>query len=95
LAGVRVDAAVVDPRCDHLDRSSAGEYLTRLVRAVADDQSAAVLVAITGELGDVSIDLGPQGLSEHPTSTVTDNLVDQRRTRAAGAISVETLQELR
>jgi hypothetical protein len=59
-----------------------------LVRAVADDQSAAVLVAIADELGEVSIDLGSQGLSQHPTSTVTDDLVDQRRARAAAAISV-------
>jgi hypothetical protein len=58
------------------------------VRAVADDQSAAVLVAITDELGDVSVDLGPQGLGQHPVSTVTDDLVDQRRARPAGAISV-------
>jgi hypothetical protein len=90
LAGVGVDAAVVDPRRSNLDRSSAGEHLTSLVRAVADDQSAAVLVAIAGELGEVSIDLGSQGLSQHPTSTVTDDLVDQRRARAAGSISVGT-----
>jgi hypothetical protein len=59
-----------------------------LVRAVADDQSAAVLVAIASELRDVSIDLGPQGLGQHPTSTVANDLVDQRRARAAGVISV-------
>jgi hypothetical protein len=58
------------------------------MRAVAHDQPPAVLVTLADELGDVGIDLSLQGLSQHPASTVTDDLVDQRRARAAGVIGV-------
>jgi hypothetical protein len=58
------------------------------VRAVAHDQPPAILVALADELGDVGIDLSLQGLGQHPASTVTHDLVDQRRARTTGVIGV-------
>jgi len=52
-------------------------------------QSAPAFVALVGELGDVGVDLGLQGLGEHPAGALADDLVDQRRAvGAAGVISV-------
>jgi hypothetical protein len=48
-----------------------------------------VLVALAGELGDVGVDLGLQGLGQHPPGALADELVDQRHpVRAAGVIGV-------
>jgi len=46
--------------------------------AVTHDQAVAVLVALVGERGDVGVDLGFQGLGQHPAGALADNLVDQR-----------------
>jgi hypothetical protein len=43
LAGVRIDAAIVDPRRNHLHRSGAGQDLTALVSAVAYHQPAPII----------------------------------------------------
>ena len=60
LAGRRVDAAVVDPRCAHWDRSGHGGNLTLAGVAVADHQPPAALVPLGGEGGQVGVDLGLQ-----------------------------------
>jgi hypothetical protein len=89
LAGCGVDALVVDPGHGHLDRARAGQDLAGVVGAVAHDQPVAVLVTLADELGDVGVDLGLQGLGEHPAGALADDLVDQRRAvGAAGVISV-------
>ena len=82
----RVDAPVVDPRRDHLDRAGRGQHLAGLVGAVAHHQPPAVLVALAGELGDVGVDLGLQRLGQHPPGALADDLVDQRRRRAAARV---------
>ncbi len=79
FAGVRVDAAVVDPRRGHLHRTSGGHDLPWLGVAVADDQPAAAFVSLVSELGDVGVDLGFQRGGEHPPGALADDLVDQRR----------------
>jgi hypothetical protein len=57
--------------------------------AVAHHQPSTVLVALGAEPGDVVIDLGLQGLGQHPSSALPDEFVDQRRAmRSAGVISV-------
>jgi hypothetical protein len=90
LAGVAVDTLVVDPRHLHLHRSGRGEDFARLVVAVADDQTAAVLVALVGERRDVGIDLGLQRLGQHPAGALPHDLIDQRRRRTglAGLIAL-------
>jgi hypothetical protein len=75
LAGVGVGALVVHARCDHLDRTGAGQHLPRSVVAVAHHQPPALLVELAGERRDVGIHLGP-----HPPGTLPHDLVDQRRT---------------
>jgi hypothetical protein len=87
LTGVGVGAAVIDPRRDHLHRPARGEYLARLVRAVAHHQPTAVLVTLVGEPGDVVIDLRLQGLGQHPSGTLTDQVVDQRRTIVSAGVN--------
>jgi hypothetical protein len=88
LTGVRIDAAIVDPRRNHLYRSGAGQDLTRLVSAVAYHQPAPVLVALGAEPGDVVIDLRLQRLGEHLAGTLADQLINQRyRTIRARVIS--------
>jgi hypothetical protein len=54
------------------------------VAAVAHHQPPAVLVALSDELSDVALDLGLQGLGQHPPGTVAHDLVDQRRRRRRG-----------
>jgi hypothetical protein len=50
---------------------------------------APVLVPLGDAPGDVGVDLGLQGLGQHPTGTLTDDLIAQRRTAVpAGVISV-------
>jgi hypothetical protein len=58
------------------------------VRAVPHDQTPAVLVAFTDELGDVGVDLGLQRLGQHPAGTLTDDLIDQRRRSTGLATSI-------
>jgi hypothetical protein len=48
-----------------------------LVGAVAHDQPPAVLVAVLGVAGDVGVDLGLQGLGQHPTCALTHQLIDR------------------
>jgi hypothetical protein len=79
FAGVGVDPAVVDPRRDDLDRAGAGQHLPGLVRAVAHHQPPAGLVPLGSEPGHIGIDLGLQGLGQHPPRTLTHDLIDQRR----------------
>jgi hypothetical protein len=89
LPGVGVDAAVVHPRHGHLDRACAGQNLAGLVGAVAHHQSASTLVALVEELSDVGVDLGLQGLGQHPPGALADEFVDQHRpVGAAGVIGV-------
>jgi hypothetical protein len=97
LAGVRVDAPVVDPRGDHLDRPGRGEYLAGLVAAVAHHEPTTAGVAFVAELGDVGIHLGLQGLGQHPSGTLPDDLIDQRRRAvpAAGVIGVGSSRNYR
>ena len=49
-----------------------------------------MLVALGGEPGDVIIDLGLQRLGQHPTGTLANKFIDQRRSTApsAGVIGV-------
>jgi hypothetical protein len=89
FARLRVGAAVVDPRRDHLDRAGRGQHLAGLVDAVAHHQPAPVLIAFVVELGDVGVDLGLQRFGQHPTGALADDLVDQRHPiGAAGVIGV-------
>jgi hypothetical protein len=74
---VLLSKSAVSEITDRLWEDYPGQHLTGLMRAVAHHQPAAVLVALADELGEVGVDLGLQGLGQHPTSTVTDNLVDQ------------------
>jgi hypothetical protein len=63
--------------------------LPGLVRTVAHDQPAAVLVALVDVARDVVLDLGLQRLGQRPSGTLADQLVDQRRRAVpAGVISV-------
>src|SRR5215217_2147630 len=75
LAGRRVDAAVVDPRCAHWDRSGHGGNLTLAGVAVADHQPPAALVPLGGEGGQGGVDLGLQGGGQHPPGTLTGQAV--------------------
>ena len=79
LPGVGVDAAVVDPRRDHPHRARAGEDVAGLMAAVAHHQPAAPLVALGAEPGDVGINLGLQGLGQHPPRALPHDVVDHRR----------------
>lgn len=56
--------------------------------AVAHHQPAATLIALTGELGNIGVDLGLQRLGQHPPGTLTHELVDQRRTSRRTLIRV-------
>jgi hypothetical protein len=78
LAGVGVDALVVDPRRAHLHRPRRGEHLAGLARAVAYHQSPAALVALVGEPGDDRIGLGLQRLGQHPPGTLAHDVINQR-----------------
>jgi hypothetical protein len=49
------------------------------VEAVAHDQAVPVLVALVGVDGDVGVDLSLQCFGPHPASTLSNDLVDQRR----------------
>src|SRR6185312_800388 len=42
-------------------------------------QPMTLLVTNVSELGDVRLDLRPQGLGQHPPRTLSDDLVDYRR----------------
>jgi hypothetical protein len=48
------------------------------VGTVAHHQPPPALIMLTGELGDVGVNLGLQGLGQHPPSALADDLVDQR-----------------
>jgi hypothetical protein len=87
LPGVGIDPAVIDPRRAHLDRARRGEHLPGLVGAVAHDQSTPALVALVQVAGDVVLDLGLQGLGQHPPGALPHELVDQGHTaQFAGVI---------
>src|SRR6185295_2827425 len=79
LTGIRVDTPVVDPRCRDVHRAGARGHRPRLVAAVAHHQPMTLLVTNVSELGDVRLDLRPQGLGQHPPRTLSDDLVDYRR----------------
>ena len=79
LTGIRVDTLVVDPRCRDIHRAGARGHGPRLVAAIAHHQPMTLVVTNVSELGDVSLDLGPQGLGQHPPRTLSDDLVDYRR----------------
>jgi hypothetical protein len=80
FAGVGIDATVVDPGRGHLHRPGRGQDLARPVRAGAHHQPAPALVSLADEPGDIGVNLGPHGLGQHPAGTLTDDLIDQRRT---------------
>jgi hypothetical protein len=86
LAGVGVDAAVIDPWRDHLDCPGRGEDLAGLVEAVAHHQPTSVAVTLTDVAGDVGLDLGLQGLGQHPTRALAHELVDHRRRAGAARV---------
>jgi hypothetical protein len=65
----------------HLDRSRRRQHLAGLTVTVVSHQAAATLAS---ELSDVGIDLGLQRLGQHPPSTLTHYLIDQRRRDGAG-----------
>ncbi len=90
MPGLGIDAAVVDPRGDNLDRAGRGEDLAGLVGAVADHEPPAVLVALLSVAGDVVIDLGLQRLGQHPAGAFADQVVDQRAAAPAGFIGVSS-----
>ena len=79
LTGIRVDTPVVDPRCRDVHRAGTRGHRPRLVAAVAHHQPMTLLVTNVSELGDVRLDLPPQGLGQHPPRTLPDDLVDYRR----------------
>jgi hypothetical protein len=79
LTGFRIHAAVIDPRCVHSDRPRRRGHLARRVIAVAHHEATPMLIAQLSVAGDVSIDLSPQCLSQHPPSTLADDLIDHRR----------------
>jgi hypothetical protein len=56
-----------------------------------------VFVTLAHELADIGADFGLQRLGEHPTRTLTHNLVDQTRrtTPAQRGHRYQRLQELR
>ena len=86
---IGIDAAVVDPWRPHLHGPGRGQDLARLVRAVAHHQPVPVLVPLADEPGDIGVNLGLQGLGQHPPGTLADDLIDQRPTTiTAGVISV-------
>jgi hypothetical protein len=53
-----------------------------VVIAVAHHQPVTVLVALVGELLDISADPGPQCRGQHLPGAVADDLVEQRPMRA-------------
>jgi hypothetical protein len=75
----RVGALVVDPQHGHLDRARAGQHLPALMGAVADHQTAAVLVPLAGMRRDIGVHLGLQRLGQHPPRAFPHDLIDQRR----------------
>src|SRR6185436_11734323 len=75
LTGIRVDTLVVDPRCRDVHRAGARGHRPRLVAAAAHHQPMTLLVTNVSELGDVRLDLRPQGLGQHPLRTLADELI--------------------
>jgi hypothetical protein len=59
------------------------------VIAVTDHQAATPLIALVGQLGYISVDLGLERDSEHPPGALPDDLIDQRRPAAGGATGVD------
>jgi len=91
FTSVGIDTFVVDPRGPHLHRTGCGQHLARLVVAVADHQSVAVVIALVSELRHVGGDLGLQRRGQHLPGTVADDLVEQRPARTgriAGLVGV-------
>ena len=80
-----VDPPVVNPRSGHLHRPGRGQHLPALVVAVAHHHSAARLIPLRRQPGEVSADLGLQRLGQHPPGALPNNLIDQRG-RAVGSI---------
>ncbi len=88
FTSVGIDTFVVDPRGPHLHRTGCGQHLARLVVAVADHQSVAVVIALVSELRHVGGDLGLQRRGQHLPSAITDNLIQQRPTSTTVGVVV-------
>jgi len=77
LPGRLVDALVIDPRRLDLDRPGHCGDPSRLVVAVAHDQTPPGLVPLIRQLGYVGVDFGLQRSGRHPPCTLADDLVNQ------------------
>jgi hypothetical protein len=86
-----VHALVVYARRLHHDRPGGCGHGPLSVVSVADDQTAASLVALACQLGYVLVDLGLQGRGEHPPRALADDAVDQG-TGLGGAVLVNYAQ---
>src|SRR5206468_8506241 len=77
LAGLLVDALVVDARRSdrHGPRADRDAPLAR--RAVAHDQPPAVLVDLIDERDDILVSLCPERRGDHPASTLTREVVQR------------------
>src|SRR5512133_433126 len=75
FAGDQIRAAVIHPRRPHRDRTRGSHYLALAGMAVADHQPPATLIPLGGVGGEVSVDLGLQGGTQHPPSTLAYQLV--------------------
>src|SRR6266705_1330797 len=94
LAGLGVDAAVVDPRADHLDLPCAGGDLPGWGVAVAAHQPVPVLVDQLGEGGQVNVDLGLQRSCQHPAGALAGQLVQAHRQLTPGSIVCNSTQHV-
>jgi hypothetical protein len=76
-----VDALVVHPGRDHVDRAGAGHHRPRLSATVAHHQAATSVITLVRELRDVAVHFGDQSSGEHPPGTLPHDLIDQRLRR--------------
>jgi hypothetical protein len=81
-----IRALVVDPRRLDRNRTRGGHHLPRLVRAGADHQPPTLAVEQLSVRVEVRRDLGLQRRREHLPGTLTDQRVEQLRTRCIGLV---------
>ena len=78
LAGLLVDATIVDPWRPYLNRAGGRGHGAGTVMTVAHHQAAAAFVPFGCQLGYVLIDFCFKGSGEHPSGPFPHDLVDQR-----------------
>lgn len=79
LAGLLVDALVVDARRLHRDRARPDRHSPLPGAAVAHHQPLAIRVALVGEALDVIVGLGLQRSRDHPASALARELIQHDR----------------